>query len=255
MHSAIAALTIIVAVGAVVPGVAGRRAQYPSQVAGLVTDDQGRPLAGVVVNALLGDLTVTGQDGRFRLTEAWPVVRFTADGFVPSTRLTTTIAAEATIVLRAAAIPPRVVPACTGAPAAQTRPGRLVIPTPKGVRRSRADDIDYETESWRFKGVWLQHGWGTSWSGGLPLPQTLENLTRVEERDVRLPLAPTPGAPSVHLLSDVRGIHPDGRRYRFVGQMLETFEYRHASPEAAAFFDRMLDAMCYVPDAAAALVP
>lgn len=41
-------------------------------------------------------------------------------------------------------------------------------------------------------------------------------------------------------------VQPDGRRYRLVGHLLETFHYENASPEVAAYFDRMLDAMCHL---------
>ncbi len=82
-------------------------------------------------------------------------------------------------------------------------------------------------------------------SGGLPSPDTLATLRSIEERDVRTPTAGRDD-PFVGFIADLRGSQPDGRRFRFVGQMLETLYYEDASPDVAAYFDRMLDAMCYL---------
>jgi hypothetical protein len=223
---------------------------HAQSLSGTVVDSNGQPIPGVTANALMGDAAVTGADGRFELKDPWPTIRFTADGYRPLTRSTDGVRATPTIVLERASTPPIVLPWC---PPYLSAPGvgDLRVPTFSGTRPSRGEDIDYQTEAWSAKRTWLVHGWGPMWSGGLPSQQDLDSLSRIEERDVRRP-TPDAGDHLAGTIADVRGIHPDGRRYRFVGKMLETFEYRHASPEAAAIFDRMLDAMCVVePELAA----
>jgi hypothetical protein len=240
-HRTIVNLGVLVTVASLTLGASSAHAQ---PVSGAVVDSNGQPIPGVTVNALIGDAAVTAADGRFEMKDAWPTVRFTADGYRPLTRSTDAVRANPTIVLAPASTPPTLLPACAPYLSAHGV-GDLRVPMFAGTRRSRADDIDYQSESWGAKGAWLVHGSGPMWSGGLPSHQPLESLSRIEERDVRRPIA----ARGDHLagtIADVRGIHPDGRRYRFVGEMLETFEYEHASPEAAAIFDRMLDAMCVV---------
>lgn len=71
-------------------------------------------------------------------------------------------------------------------------------------------------------------------SGGLPSPDTLATLRSIEERDVRTPTAGRDD-PFVGFIADLRGSQPDGRRFRFVGQMLETLYYEDASPDVAAY--------------------
>ena len=64
---------------------------------------------------------------------------------------------------------------------------------------------------------------------------------------MRLPRKATPDMLGDELLVlDIRGTKPNGERLRFVGVPFETFDYDDATPEQAAFFDRMLDAMCYL---------
>ena len=47
-------------------------------------------------------------------------------------------------------------------------------------------------------------------------------------------------------IADLRGRFANGRRYRYVGMYGELFEYSGLTADDAAFFDRLLDAMCYV---------
>jgi len=225
--------------------VEGRQVTPPEPVTAIVVDEAGQPLRGVAVNAFMGDAAVTGADGRFELKTPWPTMRLVVDGYVPATRLTATVRTSGRVVLVAARARPTVLPRCGPQHSIKPGIGDLRVPTFPKARRSQGEDIDYQTESWIYKGTELLHGWGTMWSGGLPSPETLATLRSIEERDVRTPTAGGDD-PFVGLIADVRGVQPDGRRFRFVGEMLETFHYRDASPEVAAYFDRMLDAMCYL---------
>jgi hypothetical protein len=45
---------------------------------------------------------------------------------------------------------------------------------------------------------------------------------------------------------DLRGRRPGGRRFRFLGTPLEYYRYDDLAPADAAFFDRVLDSVCFV---------
>lgn len=218
-------------------------------VEGVVTNPAGTPIVGAVVDLRIQDVAISGADGRFRITSrgAWdPWLRFTADGFEPSTRPVSSLLENSTVVLQPTTAGPRILPTCSGALARQSSPFALRVLTPRGVPRKEGGGVDAVSERWRHDKAWLRHGSGILWSLGFPPATVLRQLTAVEERDVRLPIAPIPD-PAGHLVADVRGAYADGSRYRFVGVVFETFYYDKASAEEAAFFDRMLDAMCYVP--------
>lgn len=226
------------------PMVEGRQVGPPEPVSAIVVDEAGQPLAGVAVNAFMGDAAVTGADGRFDLKTPWPTMRFVVDGYAPATRLASAVRTSGRVVLVAARARPTVLPRC-GPQHSKPGVGDLRVPTFPKARRYKGEDIDFLTESWIYKGTELLHGWGPMWSGGLPSPDTLATLRSIEERDVRTPTAGRDD-PFVGFVAEVRGVQPDGRRYRFIGHLLETFHYENASPEVAAYFDRMLDAMCYL---------
>jgi hypothetical protein len=121
--------------------------------------------------------------------------------------------------------------------------GDLRIPTPAGVHVAGAGHDDYVSETWSRHGAGLEHAQGPTLTEGLPIDAVLSDLTDVDDRDVRLVLdADDPiGLP----ISDVRGRFASGRRYRYVGIFGERFQYSGLTDADAAFFDRMLDAMCY----------
>ena len=140
---------------------------------------------------------------------------------------------------------PRILPTCSTVVARQSSPFRMRVPTPRGVPRKEGGGVDAVSERWQYGQARLRHGSGILWSLGLPPSTVLRRLTAVEERDVRLPMAAIADRAD-HLVVDVSGAYASGKRYRFVGVVFETFHYDEASVEEAAFFDRMLDAMCYI---------
>jgi hypothetical protein len=83
----------------------------------------------------------------------------------------------------------------------------------------------------------MEHGAGPHWSNGLPSAGVFKQLTMIEERDIKPPL----DIP----LSDYRGRRRDGSHFRFIGMFTETITYDEASATAAAYFDRILDTLCW----------
>jgi hypothetical protein len=233
-----------VAVVAVV-SMAGAQSPYERTTVGRVVDTRGRPIAGVTVNAAMMALGETAADGTFRLEGASDVVRFYKPGYHPATRLAETFADP--VVLERATTRPRVLPACTGARADWPDIGWLRVPTPTGVTRHHVTDDDHVGSRWELGDGMLVHGAGPLWSYGFPSGARLRGLTDVQDLLVRRPMPATSDmSPDEDLVLDIRGTKPNGRRYRFVGVLMETFEYAEATPEQAAVFDRMLDSMCYV---------
>ena len=204
---------------------------------GVVVDESGRPLIGAVVwSWWASEQPVTSFDGTF-IAEMGRY-RVLADGYAP--RILSSAAFAEPIVMRPASTPRRDLPRCA---AGEGGLGELYIATPAGVQVAHAGHEDYVSETWSRQGSELRHAHGPTWTEGLPPDVLLSQLTHVDDRDVRLVDADNQdGLP----ISDVRGRFADGRRYRYVGIFGESFEYSGLTAADAAFFDRMLDAMCYV---------
>ena len=79
-----------------------------AQAAGTVVDRQGRPIAGVIVNAQLQEVVQTAADGTYRVKERSDVIRFFKAGYRPTTRLVESLADR--VVLEDAVAGPVVLP-------------------------------------------------------------------------------------------------------------------------------------------------
>ena len=125
--------------------------------------------------------------------------------------------------------------------------GALHISTPEGVHVASAitdKDEGNVRVTWSRADASLRHSSGPNQTSGWPTERTMSELTDIDEREVRLP-AGVLDDDRGFLIIDVRGRLPNGSRYRFIGWFSEMFEYDGLSATDAAFFDRMLDAMCY----------
>jgi hypothetical protein len=211
---------------------------------GVVTDPTGRPLAGASVVNTAGDVLVTGQDGSFVVPpKTWRVVVL-LDDYEP--RIVPAASLGQPIVMRPTSTRPRRLPPCRPGQAGQLF-DNLRIPTPDGVQVASAitdRDEGNVTVTWSRADASLRHSSGPHQTDGLPTERTMSELTDIEARDVRLPADASDEERGL-VIADVRGRLPDGRRYRFIGWFSEMFEYYGLSATDAAFFDRMLDAMCY----------
>jgi hypothetical protein len=85
----------------------------------------------------------------------------------------------------------------------------------------------------------MQHGFGPTWSLGVPPDGLVEGVQDLQERSVEfLPARGVYG-------NEYRGRHGDGTFMRFVGIVGETISYDHAPKEAAELFDRIIDSLCW----------
>ena len=187
-------------------------------------------------------IIVTEPGGTFAVTRLESRIRFTADGYRPLL-LRDVADLGRPMVLRPAVTAPRRIPAC---PAGDPGDGLgiLRVRRPDGVSLS-SKSYDHEFYlTWQRGTASVRLGYGPHMTEGLPLPAVVAELHDVDDRDLRLAVDPPDVLADVRL-ADFRGVHRSGTRYRYVGMFGEYFEYGGLSAEDAAFFDRMLDAMCY----------
>ena len=210
-------------------GVAARQ----DAITGRVSDPSGRPLADVRVISLHGEEVRTDDLGQFKLSRPAELIRFSKEDHQPITIVTE--ARRASIVLEPATDPFWKPPVCP-----QSDPSRfgdaMLFATPLGARLHNDADVDYRTVSIRYAGATLLFGTGIYWTYGLPSPRTLREMITVEERDV-----PTPWG----LADEYRGRRSDGTRWREVIMFGESIEYDRANTKAAAYFDQVIDSLCF----------
>ena len=116
---------------------------------------------------------------------------------------------------------------------------------PSGVQLRPGADDDYRTVSLRRGRSWLTFGTGPFWTWGLPATQTFKEMAHVAERDVILS--------SEVEAAEYRGTLPNGNRWRTITKFFESIEYYNAPPADAAYFDRIIDTLCYEPPKSATI--
>jgi hypothetical protein len=179
---------------------------------------------------------MTDARGFFALSQPAELVRFSARGFRPLTKLRTELAAG--IVMQPTDDPVRVLGRCQGDLAKDRRhPGVLRFRLPPGSRAQTSNDRDYQLFHVRYGVDWMEHGGGPHWSSGLPVPSTWKEWTMIQEKDIK----PPEDVP----MSDYSGRRADGSHFRFIGLFSETISYDKVSTAAAAYFDRILDTLCW----------
>ena len=202
-------------------------------IAGRVSDPSGRPLGDVRVVSWSAEEVRTDDLGQFKLSRPMELIRFSKEGHQPLTIVTE--ARMASVVLKPATGASWKPPVCP-----QSGPSRfgdgMLFATPRGARPHKEADVDYSTVSIRYAGATLVFGTGIYWTYGLPPPTTLRDMITVEERDV-----PTPWG----LAAEYRGRRTDGTRWREVIMFGESIEYDRANAKAAAYFDQVIDSLCF----------
>src|SRR5262245_1652702 len=133
-------------------------------------------------------------------------------------------------------------PACSNNPVAKTAGQRFKVSLPMGVIIKNVDDYDYRNYFVAFgKGkqrVWLSGGFGPNWSSGKPTKGWLEGLVDVNERNWVFKKRNDRGV-------DIKGKTIDGKHSRFFGAYGETIQYDKVPQDAALYFDRIIDSVCY----------
>lgn len=140
---------------------------------------------------------------------------------------------DGTVVLRKAGLPP--LPRC------QKNWDDTVFVLPEVEGASRAPDVDYQMRVYVVRTAtgkhFLRHGWGPTWSTGIPMADQLRASGEYEEKSYRLDTMDA-------RLTIARGRTTGGKIWRLVGVFGETIDYETTDPEAARRLDEILDRVC-----------
>ena len=216
-------------------------------ISGQVVAESGEPLSGVrVINLFVGEAT-TGEAGQFRLEPSSniptrvggeQVFRFTRAGYRPITRVLTFGATDIEVTLRkadntASTWTPSFCPSTKNMMVGEL----MAFTLPKSAKVKRSQDIDYSMAFVEYKGSVLRLGWGPTWSSGLPGPVFFKGISKIDERDLQFhPDVPVP---------EYKGTRSNGKYFRWVGTLGESIGYEDSSRESAAFFDAIIDTLCW----------
>ena len=209
-----------------------------TELHGRVVDNDRKPIAGVTVLSTPSDEATSDANGEFTLLKASELVRFSAPGYRPMTRTSQELVRSREVTLtrdpQALWVPPACLP---GSGTRVIKGTSMQFALPRGATNRKGSDVDYEMNVVCRGKSCLQHGSGPTWSPGFPLPGVLAEFSTILERDVQVR---EPG-----LAYEYRGIRSDGTLMRFVGMFGETVSYDHAPKEAADFFDKIIDSLCW----------
>lgn len=214
-------------------------------VSGTVTDETGHPIAGVLV---IGDrhnagggytqvTTVTNGSGGFALNNVGRVICFRKSGFQPYVTVRESSDSNTDAALRSATPTPPF-PECTGKLSRRKRGGmQILFDVPRGAKVKQLNDADTWKDVITFSknptermviesGIML---------GGLTFPDEwlLLNASSVTGRWLDAGAA-----------MDFRGRTKEGRQWRFLGSAFSIATYNNADPDAARFFDGIIDSAC-----------
>lgn len=133
-------------------------------------------------------------------------------------------------------------PACKDSESGKFVGERFRLVLPKTVILKQGHDIDYQNYWVGFgkgKGlVWMHGGFGPTWSSGKPTSGWLESTGVLESRSWVFEKNSSKGV-------DIKGRLANGNYSRFIGMPGETVEYCDVPKDAAEYFDRILDSICF----------
>lgn len=113
-----------------------------------------------------------------------------------------------------------------------------LLPIPVEARIKNSHDIDYSKHVISFphnkKEHMITHD-GPLWGAYYPSVNLLKNVAHLQER------ALSTGEDS----EEMRGVLSNGHRFRWIGGNFDDAYYYDVSPEAAEFFDHIIDQMCF----------
>jgi hypothetical protein len=207
---------------------------------GRVVSNSGDSIRGVVVRSVPSSETRTDENGNFSLIKTGELVRFSAQGYRPVTRSAQDLLRNPETILVADPHSLWTPPDCSSPSDKQLMVGDwMQFKFPKGVRMRHGGDVDFNTNVICQGKACLFHAFGPTWSWGLPEADLLQTTQNMKERDVEF--LPDKGIVG----SEYRGRRKDGTLMRFVGVFGETISYDHAPQSTAAFFDNIIDSLCW----------
>jgi hypothetical protein len=212
---------------------------------GKVTSEAGKPLEGVLINN--GDIR-TDENGCYRIPySSFPrtglIVRFRLPGYhTISKAVISSDIHQLDVVMKMGSNiwKPEL---CNASEDRKSRVGwHMKVSIPDGTKIERNSDIDSDSISIIYlspKGYEsMLIGTGPLWGGGVPPIHFFISHKEIQEREL---LAGERSA------IDFRVIDMDGRGWREIGFFTESISYSNVSGQAAAFFDSIIDTMCWDP--------
>ena len=213
--------------------------QAPQNVAGVVVDEAGRPIAEAHIDhsdVQAREQLFSDDHGRFQIRTRAPALIVRKLGYDGQLVPTGGKAQPIRVVLHRIT---RRLPVCAANCRTLDRStGTFCLPTIPGVQTG--DQGSYEdtfVRAFTFppgSGEML-HGAGPHWSLGIPYTGDVWESTNYTEHGYI-------GTGSD--IVDARGTAPGGRRWRYLGRFGESVSYYEADPATAAAFDRLIDGVC-----------
>ena len=226
------------------------QAQMSPGVHGVVVSESGKPLSGVTVRTrkrccpFMEKQTITDESGSFILQPDAVVAHFRADDFRPLSVVVHSGQEDLRIVLEGAEGTTWKIPFCASLKEHGERVGSTFkFLVPEAVATSGHTDVDYRKYFMKYP-----HTTDTLvlWSGPYasnvdPDGELLENSTSFSERWISAPATPNIGIDAV-------GFSKDGKPWRWCGLLItDSGSYIGVSPEAAKYFDTVIDSVCVPP--------
>ena len=220
---------------------------------GRVVSETGGPLAGVKVLDMPNQEVVTNVYGRFvfpsvprgtlKVVDKERSIRFTLPGYQPLTSVLT-LDKESEIVLRRDSEPRWTPKRCTAD--ATLHGDVLAFALPANTEVDRYQDVDYSAITVRSGDSMMMLAWGEFWSLGIPGPAFFAGVSQLRERSLEIGENVT--------VAEYRGTRTDGN-FRYIGLYGETISYENAGKEAAEYFDRIIDSLCWARVPAQRILP
>jgi hypothetical protein len=215
----------------------------PVKLSGIVTDQDGRPLAEVSVDhsgSRSYEEIKTDSAGHFEVECRGSAIVFRKSGYASKYWR---IGAEHVLSVVLAGRAPRM-NICVSSSTCLTLkgfPSTFCLPQVAGVKVTRqANDVDYGQRFFWFRTprgkIGIQHASGPMWSGGLPFDQDVWSARRYSERSYV--------DPQGLAVNDARGQSPDGTYWRLLGHAFETAAYRNVAEQDTRLLNEVLDGAC-----------
>lgn len=230
---------------------------------GTVTTADGHPVAGAAVltqefnqGGGYGNVEVkTGEDGRFSTITGGKVLYVRKPGFVPLSRKLQPGETDLRIIVEPVSEERTMrIPGCMERYrlSGETLSNRKlwpkgmrflglwhVYPVPKSLHIKSRTDTDYGIHLISYpknKKVRMGIHWGLMWGGHYPYLELYKNAATFTERALN----------TGENTEEIRGTLSNGNKFRWVGGRTSDAFYDDAPPEAAAFFDKIIDQGCFV---------
>jgi hypothetical protein len=230
-------------------------------LSGRVVDTNGQPVSAAVVsgqlfNSLGGYSSVktnSNPDGQFSLAADGKVIFVRKTGFVPLTHMLTRDEKQVQIVLEpVSALKTLNVPGCPDTygvdrqvlsshkfkPKGVTLYGEAhLYPVPDNAAVEHQSDLDYGVHvvsSPKGRKNHMLIYWGFSYVGDYPDVHLFDNVATFAERALS----------TAEDTEEIRGTLKNGHKFRWVGASLGSVFYYDVTPQAAEYFDRIIDQGC-----------